>query len=338
MKLKASDWNDAVRRLFTRYPVSVQVEDTEPPLHAWNVSPSWDADRKKWTAKIMAGSVNCRIATIAIPFGRASEKFRKYIQTANPSKQYNPTSIVDVPLDFEPAIDLSWREIGGDASPLSTSADGSSGIKNTYETIPTYFQKRGVVAAGSTNFDPNLQRKLYACDIVLSMPRPYLVNEISAFPGGLLGGSIISVDAKPVTPPDISEPPSLYATARYVVPETQNSFADIFFQRFLDEPKDDLHLSTIYALSPPLGSGLGATGIDTSYSLQTRYYCHYNLAHATARVVPRVVTPPLTLVTGLGAGLGDVMFNLILSTANDFAQSVVDLFNQRSLRGMFWVV
>jgi hypothetical protein len=43
-------------------------------------------------------------------------------------------------------------------------------------------------------------------------------------------------------------------------------------------------------------------------------------------------------VTGLAVGLGDEIFNLILSTANDFAQSVVDLFNQRSVRGMFWVV
>jgi hypothetical protein len=170
------------------------------------------------------------------------------------------------------------------------------------------------------------------------MPRPYLVNEISVFPGGPLGGSIISVDAKPVTPPDISAPPSVYATSKYIVASIQNSFSDIFFQRFLDEPKDDLHLSTVYALSPPLGAGLGTTGIDTTYSLETRYYCHYNLAHATSRLVPRVVTPPLTLVTGLAGGIGDAIFNFILSTANDFAQATLDLFNQRSLRGMFWVV
>jgi hypothetical protein len=338
MKLKASDWNEAMRDLCSRYPLSVRVEESAPPVHAWSVDPVWDFDRKKWTAKIRAGSVNCRIATITIPFAKASENFKKYIQTANPTKQYSPETLVKVPLDFEPTIDLSWREIGGDAVALSTSADGNDGIKNVFEPVPSYFKKRGVVEAGTTNFDPNLQRKLYACDLVLSMPRPYLVNEISVFPGGSLGGSIISVDAKPVTPPDISEPPSIYATPKYVVAPIQNSFSDIFFQRFLDEPKDDLHLSTVYALSPPLGAGLGTTGIDTTYSLETRYYCHYNLAHATSRLVPRVVTPPLTLVTGLAGGIGDAIFNFILSTANDFAQATLDLFNQRSLRGMFWVV
>jgi hypothetical protein len=338
MKLKAKDWNEAVRDLASRYPISVQVEKTLPPIHAWSVEPIWDGERKKWTAKIQAGSVNCKIATIAMSFARSPESFKKYIQAINPDKKYKPDQRVSVPLDFSPVIDLTWREIGGDAPPTSTTGDGNDGIKKTYEIIPSYFAKRGVVPGGSTDFNPDLQRKLYACDLVLSMPRPYLVNEITVLPGGILGGSIISVDPKPVIPPDISEPPSVYAISKYSVPIIQNSFADIFFQRFLDEPKDDLHLSTVYALSEPLGTGLGINGIDQTYDLAARYYCHYNLAHATQRVVPRLITPPLRLVTGLAAGLGDVMFNLILSTANDFAQAVLDLYQQRSLRGMFWVV
>lgn len=338
MRLRARDWNEAMLDITSRYPLSVDVQDAKPPVHAWSIEPIFDDKRKKWTAKVTPGSVNCRIANIPMPFERAPQSFQDYIKTANPDKNYTPTTLVKVPLDYEPVVDLAWREIGGSASPESTTADGNDGIKNVYETVPSYFKKRGVVDGGSQNPDPATQRRLYACDVVLSMPRPYLVNEISAFPGGLLGGSIISVDAKPTTPPDISEPPTVYATSKYVVPVIQNSFSDIFFQRFLDEPKDDLHLSTIYALSQPIASGLASGAIDSSYALDTRYYCHYNLAHATQRVVPRILTPPLRLVTGLAAGLGDAMFNLILSTSNDFAQSVVDLFNQRSLRGMFWVV
>ena len=125
---------------------------------------------------------------------------------------------------------------------------------------------------------------------------------------------------------------------RFTAAAISNSFADIFFQRFQDEPTDELHLSTVYALSPPLGQGDDFPGwIDQSFTLQTRYYCHYNLAHAT-RTLPRIKTPPLFLVTRLAAGLGDVLFNFLLSAQNDFTQSVVDLFNQRSLRGSFWVV
>jgi hypothetical protein len=338
MRLTARQWNEAMRDITSRYPLSVKIEDPKPPVHAWSIDAIWDENRRKWTAKVTPGSVNCRIANIPMPFERAPESIQDFIKTANPDKKYAPTTVVKVPLDYEPVVDLAWREIGGNASPESTTADGNDGIKNVYETIPSYFKRKGVVDGGSQNPNPETQRRLYACDVVLSMPRPYLVNEISAFPGGLLGGSIISVDAKPTTPPDISEPPTVYATSKYVVPAIQNSFSDIFFQRFLDEPKDDLHLSTVYALSQPIASGLASGPIDSSYELDTRYYCHYNLAHATQRVVPRIVTPPLRLVTGLAAGLGDAMFNLILSTSNDFAQSVVDLFNQRSLRGMFWVV
>lgn len=338
MRLSARHWNEAMLDITSRYPLSVKIEDPRPPVHAWTIETIWDDKRKKWTAKVTPGSVNCRIATINMPFERAPQSFQDYIQIANPSKRYTPLTIVRVPLDYEPVIDLAWREIGGSASPESTTADGDDGIKNVFEFVPSYFKKRGVVEGGTQKADPETQRRLYACDVVLSMPRPYLVNEISVFPGGLLGGSIISVDAKPVVPPDISEPPSVYTTSKYIVPPIQNSFSDIFFQRFLDEPKDDLHLSTVYALSQPIASGLALGPIDTSYELDTRYYCHYNLAHATQRVVPRLVTPPLRLVTGLAAGLGDAMFNLILSTANDFAQAVLDLFQQRSLRGMFWVV
>ena len=338
MRLSARHWNEAMVDITSRYPLSVEIEDPRPPVHAWTIETIWDDKRNKWTAKVTPGSVNCRIATINMPFERAPQSFQDYIQIANPSKRYTPLTIVRVPLDYEPVIDLAWREIGGSAFPESTTADGDDGIKNVFESVPSYFKKRGVVEGGTQKADPETQRRLYACDVVLSMPRPYLVNEISAFPGGLLGGSIISVDAKPVVPPDISEPPSVYTTPKYIVPPIQNSFSDIFFQRFLDEPKDELHLSTVYALSQPIASGLALGPIDTSYELDTRYYCHYNLAHATSRVVPRVITPPLRLVTGLAAGLGDAMFNLILSTANDFAQSVLDLFQQRSLRGMFWVV
>ena len=334
MKLRAKDWNEAMRDITSRYPLSVKVEASLPPTHAWSVDTLWDAPRKKWTAKIKPGSVNCRIPTVPMLFSSSPEAFQKYIKEINPGKQYTKNTRVNVPLHFEPTIDLAWREIGEGAPPESTTVDANNGIKNTYETVPTYFKKRGVLSAGATGFDANLQCRLYACDLVLSMPRPYLVNEIDSLPGGALGGSIISVDAKPVIPPDLSEPPSIYATPKFVVPLIQNSFADIFFQRFLDEPKDDLHLSTIYALSPPKPSG----SIDSTHKLETRYYCHYNLIHGTAQVVPRVITPPITLVTGLGAGLGDVVFNAILATANDFAQSVLDLFQQRSLRGMFWVV
>jgi hypothetical protein len=338
MRIKAKDWNEAMRVLGTRYPISVEVEKGTSPAHAWSVETAWDGDRKKWTAKIKAGSVNCKIATIAMPFSRASEKVRQHILATNRGKLFQPKTVVHVPLDFDPVIDLAWREIGGDAAPTGTTGNANNGIQNSYEPVPAYFKKKGVAQGGATNVDPNLQRRLYACDLVLSMPRPYLVNEITAFPGGPLGGSIISVDAKPNTPPDISEPPKVYATTKFVVPPIQNTFSDIFFQRFLDEPKDDLHLSTVYALSQPVAAGIGGGGVDETCTLETRYYCHYNLAHATQRVEPRAVTPPLQLVTGLAGGLGDVIFNFILSSQNDFAQSVLDLFNQRSLRGMFWVV
>ena len=336
-RISARQWNDYLRHLGTRLPVNVQVLEPSTPAHAWKVNPQYDSTRKRWTASVRPGSVNARIATITMPFGRAPQSFQRHARLREPARTFSLTTPVAVPLDFGPQVDLAWREIGGDAGPVSVSEFGGA-IQANYETVPRFFLRQGVRAPGSTTPPPAGTRRLFACDLVLRQPRPFLVNEISSFPGGLLGGSILSVNAVASLPPDVQDPPRVVAVPKFAPPAIQNSFSDIFFQRFLDEPTDELHLSTVYALSAPLGEGGSFPAfIDQSFQLMTRYYAHYNLAHAT-RTIPRAVTPPLTLVTGLAAGLGDTLFNFILSTQNDFAQSVLDLFNQRSLRGSFWAV
>jgi hypothetical protein len=336
-RISAREWNDHLLHLGTRYPIHPRSEDADLPKHAWQVRPQFDATRRRWTAIVRAGSVNGRIATVDVPFGRLPETTQDWLRLSQPTRVFRDTTVAAVPLDFDPPLDLGWREIGGDSAPLSVSESGGE-IQASYEPIPQFFQNQGVRRAGQAGPPPPETRRLFASDIVLRQPRAFLTNEISSLPGGLLGGSILSVNPVPSTPQDVREPARVINTARFVVPAVSNTFADIFFQRFLDEPTDELHLSTVYALSQPLEAGGSfPTYIDESFTLQTRYYCHYNLAHAT-RTLPRVRTPPITLVTGLAAGLGDVLFNSILATANDFAQATLDLFNQRSLRGSFWVV
>lgn len=336
-RISAREWNDHVRHLGTRYPLKVRTQDPALPAHAWQVTPQYDEPLRRWTATVRAGSVNGRIATAAVAYGRLNTATQDWVKLRFPSQSWSDLKMVDVPLDFSPPIDLSWREIGGDATPIAVSGQNGE-IRQTFESVPMFFLQRGVRRPGSTALPELGQRRLFACDVILRQPRTALANEISILEGGLLGGSILSVNAVSVTPLDSAEPAKVVALSRFVTSPVQNNFEEIFFQRFLDEPTDELHLSTIYALSHPLEKGSSfPEGIDQTFELMTRYYCHYNLAHAT-RTLPRARTPPLTLVTGLAAGLGDALFNLILSTQNDFAQSVVDLFNQRSLRGSFWAV
>ncbi len=336
-KISARAWNDHVRHLGTRYPLNVKTQDVATPRHAWQVRPSYDEARDKWTARILPGSVNGRVSIVQVPFSRLDIITQDWLRKSNPDKVYLDATIANVPLDFNPPLDLAFREIGGDAAAESVS--GASGeLVQSFEPIPTFFRNQGVRPAGLSTPPPAETRRLFACDIVLRQPRVFLTNEISSLPGGLLGGSIVSVNAVASTPIDSQDPARVVALAKFVVPTIQNSFSDIFFQRFLDEPTDELHLSTVYALSQPLVEGADFPDkIDQSFELMTRYYCHYNLCHAT-RSLPRATTPPLTLVTGLAAGLGDILFNTILATQNDFAQATLDLFNQRSLRGSFWVI
>lgn len=336
MRLRADEWNRTMARLCTRYPVSFQMTEAPVPEHAWMVTPIFEETDKRWTAQIRPGLVNGRLPTIAVTYAKISEAAKNYLTIKDPTKTYLGTDMVQLPLNFNPAVPLVWREIGGTADPISVSGTGGN-IRQTFEAVLPIFVNQGVQAPGQVQNAAIGQRRLFACDIILSQPRPFLVNEISSLPGGLLGGSIFSVDAKATVPKDIQQPPKILAIPRYTVPAVSNSFGDIFFQRFLDEPKDEVHLSTVYALSPPLDGGASfPTYVDETFTLDTRYFCHYNLAHALQRVVPRTISPPLTLVTGLGFGLGDTLFNLILASHNDLVQSTLDLFNQRSLRGMFW--
>lgn len=336
-RISSTAWNNLVRQLGTRYPIRVKIPEPMDPNHAWKVSTSYDSNRKTWVATLTPGLVNGKIAQVVMPFGRAPDDFQAHQRLARPDRTFSSTTPVGVPLDFRPLLDLRWREVGGGAGPLLVNPVGGE-IRETFETVPRFFLRQGVrPAGGSARFEPG-QRRLFASDVVLSQPRTALVNETSVFPGGLLGGSIVSVNAVSFSPRDSQEPPGVVSFSRFDPAPIQNTFAEVFFQRFLDEPVDQLHLSTVYALSPELEKGGSfPDGIDQSFTLSTRYYCHYNLAHAT-RTLPRVRTPPLTLVTGLAAGLGDVMFNYILSFQNDFAQATLDLFNQRSLRGSFWAV
>jgi len=336
-RISAREWNDHLRHLGTRYPLKVRAQDPPPPTHAWQVTPEYNDTLRRWTATVRPGSVNARIATAATTYGRLSDETKDWVKLRYPNRAWADPSVVQLPLDFRPPIDLSWREIGGDAAPLAVSAE-SDEIRQTFETVPAFFLAQGVRRPGSTANAAIGQRRLFACDLVLRQPRAFLTNEISVLPGGVLGGSILSVNPKASVPRDVNDPARVVALARFVVPAVQNTFEEVFFQRFLDEPTDELHLSTIYALSQPLEEGGSfPVYIDASFQLMTRYYCHYNLAHAT-RTLPRFETPPITLVTGLAAGLGDVLYNFILSTQNDFTQAVMDLFQQRSLRGSFWVV
>ena len=336
-RISAREWNDHVRHLGTRYPLKVRAQDPAPPAHAWQVTPEYNEKLRRWTATVRAGSVNGRIATASVAYGRLDDATKDWVKLRFPTQSWSDPKMVDLPLDFRPPINLSWREIGGDATPIAVGAQGGE-IRQTFESVPEFFLQRGVRRPGSTALPKPGQRRLFACDLVLRQPRAYLTNEISVLPGGVLGGSILSVNPAASVPPDVNEPPRVVALPRYVVPAVQNTFAEVFFQRFLDEPTDDLHLSTVYALSQPLEeSSTFPEGIDQTFELMTRYYCHYNLAHAT-RTLPRFETPPITLVTGLAAGLGDVLYNFILSFQNDFTQAVMDLFQQRSLRGSFWAV
>lgn len=335
-QLSSLAFNRLLDRVRLFYPVKVF---TDSPIssgnHAWGVNTVYDSIKMKWSASLRAGSVNCQPAVIKMTFSDSPQAFQDYRNMLpNPPR---PKDRVGVPLDYEPRIDLDWRAVGSGASPESTSAQNEE-IKTSYERVPTYFKNLGVLDGGTTAKANQQERKLYACDIVLTRSRVYLVADVAVTQNPLFTTSLVSINAAGRVPADVNEPAVVSAQAKFAVPAYSPTLENVFFGQFDDSGEDIILLSTVYALSPPVDSPNYTANIDQSYTLETKYFCYYNLQHATQRLVVQTQQPLKLLVTGLAAGIGDSLFNSLNAQFNDAGQSVLNLFNQRDLRGIFYAI
>lgn len=329
-RISARSWNRILSKLGEVYPIKVMAKPAAGGFeHAWHARHRWDEKRKAWVARMNFGMVNGRMATVPMRFADAPAAWQSSFPAG---KRPGPLERTMVPLDYGPEIALTWRQVGYGSQPISSSTNPDGSVQSSYEAVPPYYVRRGVLRADGEHSSKDLKnsRLLFASDLVLRLERPFLANLVQ------LQGTDFSVSAAPQ--PARREPARVVSMPRFSVPIANYSAADLLFQRYEDSPTDDLLLATVYALSPAVGA-LETSGIDASFSLETRQWAHYNLAHSPRRdFTPQPEARNLTLATGLGLGLGDALFNLILSTQQAYAASVLAMFNARDLRGMFWEV
>ena len=105
---------------------------------------------------------------------------------------------------------------------------------------------------------------------------------------------------------------------------------------YWEDPQEDiLPVARVWMLSPPEFEG---DGPDESFTAFVQHFVFWNLAHASRLPEIPQVLKPITLVTGLAAGVGDRINAALLAPMNDRAQQINAALNAVSPDGKFWTI
>ena len=343
MKYTSQLWKKLLQKVEQYLPVKFDYTAAGSRAHPWQIQAQYYTDSvtklSYWRASLSPGLVNGFPAKITMQFSDAPQEARERIRLDNIKNQKPPakgTDRVAVYLDERAAVKLSFRKIGSDADPESISGDAGSGnVTGVFEKVPDFFKRLGVSDANKNLLaeKAQTQRLLLACDVILNQPRVSLTNSIS-ISAASIDTTLVSINPGFLSPTD--REPFVTAMPKYVAPNVTTNFSDLFFQRFADSSTDQLHLSTIYLLSPVLPL-LDPTNL-ASWQPFIKYNCHHNLVHATKQIERRDEFVPLSLVVPLAGGVAQPIFDYILAENNFFAQAALDFYQQRNLAGKFYAV
>lgn len=334
--------NAAVQRADQLLPWRTNVLPIPSRTHPWQVAPAWISKKSTpaggyWAAAIEPGLVNGLPASVKIMFKDAPVEAQLRIsadQTSAKKPKIKDDQTVEVFLDERPQLPLNWRRIGTGAAGTPVEQDGELVIQQ--EPVPEFFKRLGVKDASTNPLGYEATptqgvRYLAASDLVLNQPRVAVQSEVTV--GAAIDGTITSVQPTYAVPPD--RQPRIVSFSKFDPPPPPTlSPRDLFFAPFQELPLDQLHLSTIYALSPFNPSSEDINGNWTTYF---QYKVHWNLVYAS-RIAEAIRVQPLTLFTGLAAGIGDTLFNFILANNNDFSQAAANLITANNQGGRFHTV
>jgi hypothetical protein len=336
-------WHKLLDKVAHYLPIKFDYTAAGSRAHPWQILAQYYTDPvtslSYWRASLSPGLVNGFPAKITMKLSDAPPEAKERIRLEN-IKNNKPaakeTDRVDVYLDEQAAVKLSFRKIGSNADPDSISGDAGSGnVTGVFEKVPDFFKRLGVSDA-NTNLlaeKSETKRLLLACDIVLNQPRVSLTNSIS-ISAASIDTTLVSINPGFLSPKD--REPTVTATAKYSTLIPTINFSDLFFQRFVDSALDRIHLSTVYLLSPVLPL-LDVTNLS-GWQPFIKYNCHHNLVHATKQIERRDEFTPLSLVLPFAAGAAQPIFDYILAENNFFSQAALDFYQQRNLEGKFYAV
>jgi len=342
--IPATAWNRLVDFLARNQVLGSTVLRSGNWKHPWELTPTWDADRREWTTRIEPGFVNGQDATVSLPFRDAPEETRERLR----DQQKEPDALVDCWLTEEPQLPLTaWRAIGSDADPGAVSTSGEGTVTISFEAVPAFFKALGV------GDPPNLSsqisdlgivqrlsgelasatqtRLLRATELVLYQDRFATSTQWQTGLGFDGSNAQFSVIYK--RPPNMRDRAYLRSMARWQ-PIDPTPLQNRLTGDWMDQTFDALPLATVYLLSPPeTPQGSLPDGTWTPF---VKHRLFWNLIHASNVLEPALRRENLVLNTGLAAGLLDSIGNQILALINDQNAAIAEFLGRNTLQGRFW--
>lgn len=104
--INANEWNRLVDELRRNQVMGSTMLQSGAWRHPWQVTPSWDAEHKRWTASIEPGFINGQDATVSIALSESPEATR----LRHSELGMEDSEQVDAWLTEEPMLPLTaWR-------------------------------------------------------------------------------------------------------------------------------------------------------------------------------------------------------------------------------------
>lgn len=337
LAIPAQDWNHMVDVLIQNRPLVIGAGNPSGWVHPWEIATRWDAERGALRYRINPGFVNGRTPVMAMDAKLA------------PAEYVKEEGRVRVPLTESPEALIrpdAWRPIGSDATAIGSKSTGDFSASLTFEPVPEFFRAFGVTEANPVDLslvgglqellndaegEREMVRLLRAVEVILTQPRPAARALVE--PSNGLGGTFAAVNVTYALPGD--ETPTI-GTRQKFDPSPPPDEAGILSGSYKEEPWDELHLATIYALSPR-GLAPGAE-VSADWSFYVRHREFWNLNHATNRIPPAVPQAPLQFPFPLAGGVGTLAINTALAVVNDNSAAALALIQGARIEGRFWTI
>lgn len=275
--------------------------------HPWRVS-AWHDGKRGWLARVRAGFVNGEDPMVAgVPL-----------------------------LDMERDAGLALPFVALDGRPLAFFE--AMGVRTAGEGVEVDTRAMTVKIVDTSwqdDFRP-AERKLWSADIQLSVARLGMVGDVQIVSGDGQAGNVA------VYSPGLSSAllssrgarATLQTVARFE-PHRPPSLVERMLGQWNDPQDDILHVARVWLVSPPDYEGAMPDGSCAAYA---QHFVFWNLGHASKMPTIPPVLRPITLVTGLAAGVGDRITAAMLAPINDEAQRINAALNAVSPEGKFWTV
>jgi hypothetical protein len=337
-------WNAMIDEVSRRLPLRF-VRMSRRWVHPWTIVPEWSDTAGQWVFRIRPGFVNGVEPEIPIPAMLASERTLDRIEEETGTRPEKDQS-ADALITEAPQIPVSGtRVIGKGANPDSVSVSASGNIAVKFEKVPEFFIQFGVSDEKLTfqgNLNSGIQEVqseepkeppplLRACDVVLYIDRPAAkLDVIKGNPFLDSFSALLVINYGRSTP--ARKRPWLDVTAKYK-PIVEADMGNLL-EGTPDPEFDAIQIATIYFISPP-GFAPEAP-MDSTWTTFVKHDQFWNLAHAPQNIPDPTPIEPITLQTGLAAGIADPIISSLLAPGNDAYNTALQVLRNRKLAGRFW--